>query len=248
MEQRNVKLTVAYDGSGYHGWQRQTDNIITVQQVLESAIVKTVHHPINLRGSGRTDTAVHALGQVANFFTNTQIPTEKLYHAINSRLPDKSIRVRKSEDVSEKFDAITSAKSKLYRYAMFNHEEIDPRDMRYCYHYSFPCDANRMSEAAKLLLGEHDFTSFASAGNDRECNIRHLMRCDVSREGHWIYFELEANGFLYNMVRNIVGTLVEIGRSHWAVEKIPEILAALDRKEAGFKAPAEGLTLMWVKY
>lgn len=245
--ERNIKLTIAYDGSDYHGWQRQANGIVTVQQTLEEALVRVVNHPLTIRGSGRTDTGVHALGQVANFRSTTPIPVERLHHAINSRLP-KTIRVRKAEDVGLDFDAILSAQSKLYRYLIFNHEDLDPRMNRYCYHYWHHCDEKRMQQAAAHLVGEHDFVAFASAGNERESTVRHLMRCDVSRDEHNLIFDLEANGFLYNMVRNIVGTLLEVGRDYWPVDRVPEILANKDRQQAGPKAPPNGLTLQEVYY
>ena len=246
-KERNIKLTIAYDGAGYHGWQRQADGITTVQQTLEEAVVRVVNHPVSLRGSGRTDTGVHADGQVANFFTDSPIPAEKLHHAINSRL-GRDIRVRRAEDVPADFDAIGSAKSKRYRYTLFNHEDLPPRMRLYCYHYWQECDVKPMQRAAALLQGEHDFASFQSAGAERESTVRNLMRCEVQREEHWIHFDFQANGFLYNMVRNLVGTLLQVGRGHWGPEVIPEILAAKDRRAAGPKAPPEGLTLVEVYY
>lgn len=247
MSQRNVKLTIAYDGSAYHGWQRQRDGIITVQEVLEQTMARVVNHPVNLRGSGRTDTGVHADGQVANFFTDTRIPTAKLPHALNSRLP-RDIRIRHALDAPDDFDAIGSARSKLYRYAVYNHSPLPPRADRYCYHCYHKCELAPMRRAAELLLGEHDFASFASAGCQVQSTVRTLLRCQVSRQFHWLYFDLEATGFLYHMVRNIVGTLLEIGRGHWSAEQITDILAACDRSAAGPMAPPNGLTLKWVRY
>jgi tRNA pseudouridine38-40 synthase len=245
--QRNVKLLIAYDGSGYHGWQRQREGIVSVQEVLEGAIARVVNHPVYVRGSGRTDTAVHAAGQVGNFFTESPIPDHRLHHAINTRLPE-DIRVLQAQDVGADFDSITSARSKLYRYAVFNHTDLPPHMEKYCYHFWRKCELGPMQQAARMLLGEHDFASFAAAGCTRESTVRTLLRCQVWRKYHWVYFDLEATGFLYHMVRNIVGTLLEMGRGHWAAERMEEILAARDRTAAGPMVPPNGLTLQWVRY
>ncbi|MBN2375793.1 MAG: tRNA pseudouridine(38-40) synthase TruA [Sedimentisphaerales bacterium] len=247
MAERKIKLTIAYDGSGYHGWQRQKREIVTVQQVMEGAIGRVVNHPVELRGSGRTDTAVHAAGQVATFRSSTPIPSERLHHAINTRLP-RDIRVRKATDVGDDFDAIGSSKSKLYRYTIFNYDKLPPVSAKYCYHYYHSCELEPMQEAAEYLVGKHDFASFASAGHGRESTVRTLKRCAVWKKFHWIYFDLEANGFLYHMVRNMVGTLLEVGRGYWQPRAVEEILAARDRSAAGPMAPAHGLSLQWVRY
>jgi len=247
MTERNVKLTIAYDGSGYHGWQRQSDGIISVQQTLEETMMRIVNHPVALRASGRTDTGVHAEGQTANFFTDTPIPTARLAHAINSRLP-RDIRIKKSEEAPDDFDVMVSAKSKLYRYTVFNHSNLPPRADKYCYHYYRKCETTPMQIAAQKLIGEHDFASFASSGNKRQTTVRNLLRCQVWKKFHWLYFDLEATGFLYHMVRNIVGTLLEIGRGHRQVEDMEDVLAAGNRSAAGQMAPPNGLCLQWVKY
>lgn len=247
MTRRNIKLTIAYDGSGYHGWQRQEQDISTVQQVLEGALVRVVKHPVSVRGSGRTDSGVHAVGQIANFFSDTPIPEDRLAHAINSRLP-RDIRVRRAEHVSDDFDAMGSAQSKLYRYTVFNDSDMLPTARKYCYYYYRPCAIAPMRAAAEMLVGEHDFASFASSGCTVQSTVRTMLRCEVRRECHWLYFDMEATGFLYHMVRNIVGTLLEIGRGRWPVEKMGEILAAYDRTAAGPMAPSEGLSLQWVRY
>lgn len=247
MPQRNVKLTIAYDGTPYHGWQRQAQPIVTVQEALENAIVRVVKHPVSLRGSGRTDTGVHAAGQVANFMTDTRIPDDRLHHAINTRLP-ADIRIRKAQRVTDDFDAITSARSKLYRYSVYNHSDRPATAANFCYHCYHPCHLAPMRAAAGMILGRHDFASFASADHGRQSTVRTLHRCEVRRKYHWIYFDLQADGFLYHMVRNIVGTLLEIGRAHWRCERMGDILAACDRSAAGPMAPAQGLTLQWVRY
>ena len=247
MTERNVKLTIAYDGSGYHGWQRQSDGICSVQQTIEETMMRIVNHPVSLRAAGRTDTGVHAEGQVANFCTDTPIPTARLAHAINSRLP-RDIRIKKSEEAPDDFDAMVSVKSKLYRYTIFNHSNLPPQMDKYCYHYYRNCETTPMLVTAQKLIGEHDFASFASSGNKRQTTVRNLLRCQVWKKFHWLYFDLEATGFLYHMVRNIVGTLLEIGRGRWQAEEIESILAARDRSAAGPMTPPNGLCLQWVKY
>jgi tRNA pseudouridine38-40 synthase len=245
--QRKVKLTIAYDGSGYHGWQRQQGDIISVQEVLENTLMRVVKHPLALRGAGRTDTGVHAAGQVACFYTNSPIPASRFPHAINCRLP-RDIRVRLAEDVDHSFDPISSAQSKLYRYTVFNHSDLPPQADKYCYHFWKKCDMESIQKACQFLVGEHDFVSFASAGSVRQTTVRNLLRCQAHRKYHWLYFDLEATGFLYHMVRNIVGTLLEIGRGYWPAEYIQDILAAKDRGAAGPMVPPNGLCMQWVKY
>lgn len=244
---RNVKLTISYDGSGYHGWQRQKESITTVQQFLEDAIERALGHSVKIRGSGRTDTGVHAVGQVANFFTDSPIPTEKMHRVITRHLP-ADIRVIRSEDVSDDFDPIISSRSKLYRYTVFNNYEIPIQARPFCYQYYHTADAPTMQTAAAMLVGEHDFASFAPTGQKRQSTVRTLYRCEVWRKYHYIYFDLEGSGFLYHMVRNIVGTLLDIGRGHLLPDCIPDILSAKDRDAAGPMAPANGLCLQWVKY
>ncbi len=246
-QQRKIKLVVSYDGSAYHGWQRQKKEIITVQQVLEETAARTFKHRITIRGSGRTDTGVHAAGQVASFYTNTRIPNEKIAHTLNHRLPG-DIRIVSARQVPDHFDPIGSAQSKLYRYRIFNHSDLPPGQIRYCYHYYLACQIEPMRQAAKLLLGEHDFVSFSTANHGRSNTVRNLIRCHIEKKCHWLDFYLEANGFLYNMVRNIVGTLLDVGRGFRSPESVAEILAACDRQAAGPKAPPNGLTLMWVRY
>ena len=244
---RNVKLTISYCGTDYHGWQRQKKGITTVQQVLEEAVKQGLGHSVKIRGSGRTDTGVHAAGQVANFFTDSPIPTEKMYRIITRHLP-ADIRVIRSEDVSDDFDPIISSRSKLYRYTVFNNYEIPIQARPFCYQYYHTADAPTMQTAAAMLVGEHDFASFTPTGQKRQSTVRTLYRCQVWRKYHYVYFDLEGSGFLYHMVRNIVGTLLDIGRGHRLPDCIPEILSAKNRDAAGPMAPANGLCLQWVRY
>jgi tRNA pseudouridine38-40 synthase len=253
---RNIKLIIAYDGSGYHGWQRQREGVTSVQDVVEAAIGKVTGHKVVLRASGRTDTGVHAAGQVVNFFSDCPVETRRLHYVINAQLPN-DIKVLRAEDVDHDFDATTSARSKLYRYTVYNHRRQVLWIQRYAYYYpagfdkddpTSGCDAELMQQAAAALIGEHDFASFATDAYKRKTSVRRLLNCQVWRQGYMIYFDLEGTGFLHHMVRNIVGSLLEVGRGHWPVEKIEEILASCSRQSGGPRAPANGLCLQWVRY
>jgi tRNA pseudouridine38-40 synthase len=243
---RNIKLTISYDGVNYSGWQYQHDKR-TIQGELQRAIGELTGTFTKINGASRTDAGVSALGQVANFLIDSKIPTENLLKAINHRLP-KDIAVTEAVEVDQTFDASSSAKSKLYRYTIFTGKNRNVLKMRNCWHRPGTLDVEAMDAAAKMLLGTHDFKSFASAADKREISIRIIMQCRVTQEEKWVYIDIEADRFLYNMVRNIVGTLVEIGRVKWKPEKITEILEAKDRTAAGPIAPPEGLCLMWIKY
>ena len=247
MESRNLKLTIRYDGTSYHGWQRQKNTPATVQQTLEMALQKVVNHPVSLRAAGRTDTGVHADGQVANFNTDCPIPDHHFSHAVNTRLP-RDIRVIAADAVADDFDSTLSAKSKLYRYQIFNHDDMPPLLKTRYYHFWRPCLIAPAAEAAAALLGTHDFAAFASAGHQRKSTVRTLTRCHVWQKFHTINFDLEADGFLYHMVRNVVGTLLEIARGHWPAQRITEILESRNRARCGPTIPACGLTMKWVRY
>jgi tRNA pseudouridine38-40 synthase len=245
---RNVKLVVAYDGSAYHGWQRQAAGFDTVQERLEGAIARVVGHPVTLFGAGRTDAGVHAAGQVANFYTtNLAIPLLGLRRAVNARLP-RDIVIRSAVEVGDDFHAARSAKGKTYRYRIC----VNPiRPVERCgqvYHYWRPLDMEAMREAARRLLGEHDFRGFATSLEQRENTVRAIHRCEVAESGDEILITVAGDGFLYNMVRNIVGTLIETGRGHWRPERVDLILSTRNRSDAGPTAPAEGLTLLCVHY
>ncbi|HIJ66834.1 MAG TPA: tRNA pseudouridine(38-40) synthase TruA [Planctomycetes bacterium] len=243
---RNIKLTVHYDGSNYHGWQVQPDHL-TVQAEITGAIARLTGKDVIVNGASRTDAGVSALGQVANVRIDTPIPTENFVKALTEILPN-DIAVTEAVDVPYEFDAITSAKHKLYRYSIYTGPVRPVLDIRHCWHLPRKLDADRMDRGAKLLVGTKDFKSFASAADKRQSSVRTVTRCDVKTEGEWIYIAVEADGFLYNMVRNIVGTLVEIGRGRWRAERITEILEARDRTAAGPIAPAAGLCLIQIEY
>ena len=246
--ERNVKLLIAYDGTEFHGWQHQPD-LRTVQGEIEHCLIRIVRHPVSVRGSGRTDAGVHARGQVANFRTTCTIPARNIGRAINSRLPD-DVAILDVRDVHPDFVASASATSKLYRYTIHNDRRRPVRHhmQRYAYHCWRRLDTERLLAAARHFIGEMDFSAMASSGCVRETMVRRVLRCDVRRRLESILIDVEGTGFLYNQVRNMVGTLIEIGRGHWPVEKLPEILASRKRSEAGPTAPARGLCLQWVRY
>jgi len=242
----NIKLTIRYDGSSYHGWQSQPGQE-TVQGQITEAIERLTGCKVLVNGASRTDAGVNALGQVANIRIDTPIPIANLAKAITDKLPC-DIAVSEATEVDDAFDAITSAKSKLYRYTIFTGPVRPVLPIPHCWHFPYKLDIEPMGKSGGLLVGKKDFKSFASAADTRQSSVRTIFRCDVKSDSDWIYVDVEADGFLYNMVRNIVGTLVEIGRGKWQPEKTNQILEAKDRTAAGPIAPAEGLCLMWIKY
>ncbi len=246
MAVRNIKLTVQYDGSRYHGWQTQPGKR-TIQGALVEAISNLVGVRTYVHGASRTDAGVSALGQVVLFEIDSPIPTENFPKAINGRLP-RDIVVTSAEEVPWGFDLMSGVKSKLYRYTIYTGRHRPVLRLNQCWHIPKKLDVEAMNQAAQLLVGTKDFKSFASAADRREDSVRTIFRCNVTAEDKWIYVDVEGDGFLYNMVRNIVGTLVEVGRGRWKPEKINEILEAKDRTAAGPLAPAQGLCLMWIKY
>jgi len=221
----------------------------TVQDTLEQAVRRVVRHQALIHGSGRTDAGVHARGQVANFETTCELPAGNLCRAIGSRLPKDVSLIRVSE-VPSGFRSSLHALSKLYRYTIYNDpgRPVERHRQPYVYHFWNPLDVHRMRAAAARLVGEHDFAGFASKGSDRETTVRTILRLDVYRHYSEIHIDTEGTGFLYNQVRNIAGTLVEIGRGHWEPPCVDEILASGDRSKAGPTAPARGLCLQWVRY
>ncbi len=242
----NIKLTICYDGSSYHGWQVQPGQK-TIQGQIQEAIEQLTGCEVKVNGASRTDAGVSALGQVANIFIDTPIPVENIAKALTQKLPD-DIAVTEAVQIDNDFDAISSVKSKLYRYSIYTGQNRPVLQIRHCWHRHGKLGVKAMDDAAKILVGKHDFKSFAGAADTRESSVRTILLCDVSSKDEWIYIDVEADGFLYNMVRNIVGTLVEVGRGRWQVKKVAEILAATDRRAAGPIAPAAGLCLMWIKY
>jgi tRNA pseudouridine38-40 synthase len=243
---RNIKLTVLYDGSEYHGWQIQP-GFKTIQGTLTEAIRDLVDREVRVFGASRTDAGVSALGQVALVQLDSSIPVENLARAITQRLP-ADIAVAEAVEVPQGFDLMGEVKSKLYRYAIFTGPLRPVLQIKHCWHLPAKLDIAAMTEAAEMLVGKKDFKSFAAAADKRQSSVRTIFRCDVEQNDDWIYVEVEGDSFLYNMVRNIVGTLVEVGSGRLEPEKIKEILDAKDRTAAGPIAPAAGLCLMKIQY
>ena len=246
MAVRNIKLTIAYDGSEYHGWQIQPGQR-TIQGVITEAIQDLLGRKVRICGASRTDAGVSALGQVGLVQIDSPIPTENLARAITHKLPP-DIAVTEAVEVPQGFDAIGAVKSKLYRYTIFTGRSRPVLQIRHCWHLPAKLDVTAMSRAAEMLIGKKDFKSFASADDRRESSVRTIFRCETKVNDRWVYIDVEGDGFLYNMVRNIVGTLVEVGIGRMKPEKINEILRAKDRTAAGPIAPAGGLCLMQVRY
>ena len=243
---RNVKVVVEYDGTDYFGFQYQPE-LPTVQAELERVLAKIVKEDVTVYGSGRTDAGVHAAGQVINFRTAGSVPVEKLCLAMNSLLPG-SIAALDAAVVPDDFHARYSAKSRLYRYSILNRDTKSALLGRYCWHVRGSLDAEAMAEAAKPLVGAHDFSSFAAADRDEGSPVRDLIEVNVRRSGETVVIDLRANAFLRSMARVIVGTLVEVGLGWRPASEISDMLAARDRRAAGKTAPPQGLCLMQVEY
>jgi tRNA pseudouridine38-40 synthase len=242
----NVKILLEYDGTCYHGWQRQK-NALSIQEILEKAIYSITGERVNVIGAGRTDAGVHALGQVANFTTNTRIPVDKLPYAINSKLPE-DIVVKHAEVVPESFHASRSAKAKIYIYSILNSKFASPLRRHYSYFFPLALDLDAMKNAAKHFLGSHDFSGFRATGSSAKTSVRSIDRLEVEKNRDMVTIKVEAKGFLYNMVRIISGTLLEVGIHKIHPDEIPEIIKSGDRNRAGRTLPPQGLCLMKVIY
>jgi tRNA pseudouridine38-40 synthase len=247
---RNLKLTVAYDGTDFYGWQIQPD-AATVQGTLSSAIGRITGEKVLTQGSGRTDAGVHALAQVATFQTESVIPVANFVVALNDILP-ASIRVLAAEQVPEDFHPRKSAKAKTYRYRIYRNPICPPLLARYVWHYPYPLDENAMRDAAPLVEGEHDFTSFAAVdperGREGLSNVRRIFSSQWRRESSELIYEVRGNGFLHHMVRNLVGTFLLVGKGTLKPAELTRILETKDRSAAGATAPASGLYLVNVEY
>lgn len=247
---RTIKLTLAYDGTAYAGWQVQPGHA-TLQGTLEAAIGKVTGQPVRVTASGRTDAGVHALGQVVGFTTESRHSPEVLLRAVNAELPP-DIAVLEVREANEGFHAIRDAVCKRYRYVIHDAPVRDVFRRRYCWQVHQRLDAGAMDRAAQPLAGTHDFSSFESSGAERATSVRTVYEIGVRRgdgpEHNLITLEVEADGFLYNMVRAIVGTLVEVGRGARPETWPAEVLQATDRRAAGPTAPPQGLFLVRVKY
>lgn len=245
---RNLYLRIAYDGTDFHGWQTQP-GLRTVQGVLESWIPRVVRHPIELIGSGRTDAGVHAVAQVASLRTSVTLPTEKLRHALGSRLPE-DLTIAEVRDARQEFNARRSCTSKVYRYRIWNsrHRPVERLAQRYTYHCWHPLDIDRMVEAARHFLGERDFAAMAARGSQAKTTVRTVLRCDIERHEEEIWFDVEGTGFLYNQVRNMVGALLMVGADRREPSWVGEVIAGRNRALGGPTMPARGLCLRCVHY
>ena len=243
---RRVKLTVAYDGTNYHGWQIQPEGD-TIEAELNRHLSDLLREEIHVLGASRTDAGVHAQGNVAVFNTSHRMPVDKIALAMNTRLP-ADIKVQKSEQVADDFHPRFCETRKTYRYQIWNRPIPNPLVSRFSTYYYYKLDEKKMQQAADYLIGEHDFSSFCTAKPDRPNHVRTIYRCDVTRDGDMITVMITGNGFLYNMVRIIVGTLFQIGGGLIPPEEMKAILEAKDRSRAGDTARPEGLTLMEIEY
>jgi tRNA pseudouridine38-40 synthase len=242
----NIKLTIEYDGTNYHGWQVQATGE-TVQAVLERALSTFFGKPIRLTGSGRTDAGVHALGQVASFFCDREPDLHRLQRGLNALTAD-DITIKAVEIVPDAFDARRDGRSRVYEYRILNRPSPSPFCLKYAWHVHDPLDVAAMQEAIRCLEGEHDFSSFQAAGCDAAHPVRTVYRVSLEERNELLVFTIEATAFLRHMVRNIVGSLVEVGKGQRGLDSFAELLKARDRIKAGPTAPAQGLFLMEVKY
>ncbi|MGE0041770.1 MAG: tRNA pseudouridine(38-40) synthase TruA [Vicinamibacterales bacterium] len=243
---RVIKLTVAYDGTDFAGWQRQARHR-TVQAVIEDALEPIAGRPVVIHGAGRTDAGVHAAGQVASLILERPIAPADLCRALNARLPD-DVRVMAAEEAAPDFHARFMARLKTYHYRVCTLPVLPPLERRTAWHVRGPLDEAAMARAAAALVGEHDFASFQAAGSAVRSTVRTLTRSAVIAEATGLRYEVAGTGFLRYMVRAIVGTLVEVGRGRRAPDDLPAILAARDRASAGLTAPPQGLVLHGVEY
>jgi tRNA pseudouridine38-40 synthase len=245
---RNIKLILEYDGTNYHGWQSQAGSgMPTIQETLEKALTLLSKEEGKVFSSGRTDAGVHALGQVINFQTKTSIPAPAWAPALNRLLP-ADIRVLTSEEVSPEFHARYSARSKVYKYRILNRHAQTAIYRAYAWHINLPLNVSRMRRASSVLLGKHDFSSFRGSGCSAKSPIRTLKSVAIRKNGEFLELLFEADAFLQYMVRNITGTLVEVGLGRFNTNEIVKILRAKDRSMAGKTAPPHGLYLLSVTY
>ena len=243
---RNIKLTIEYDGKDFKGWQKQP-NKLNIQGEIEKAIENITGEKVELIASGRTDAGVHAMGQVANFKTNSNMPIEKIPIAINSQVKN-SIRIQNAEEVDENFHSRFNCKKKTYRYVIDNSKYGSAIYRNISYHMPIKLDVEEMKKAIKYFEGEHDFKAFKSSGTSSKSSVRTIYKADIITEGTNIAIDLTGNGFLYNMVRIIAGTLVDVGLRKIKPDDIPEIIASKDRTKAGKTLPPHGLMLLNVVY
>lgn len=243
---RNIRLTIAFEGTAYHGWQIQ-DGSPTLQGLLSEAVARITGERSTLTGSGRTDAGTHARGLVANFFTGSSLTPTRLVRALNSVLP-RDVRVLSARRAPSAFHARRDAISKVYRYQIYLGPIMAPHLAREYFHFPYPVDIPKMLDAARLFVGEHDFTSFAKTTASASNTIRRIFRCELRKRGRRLLLTVEGNGFLHHMVRNMAGTLLEVGRGSISLDDFQALFVKRDRRLAGFTAPAHGLVLLKVQY
>lgn len=245
---KNIKLILAYDGTVYHGWQRQK-NAVTIQEILEDKLSMMTGEPVTLLASGRTDAGVHALHQVCNFKTNSTIPPDAFQRGLNSLLND-DVLIKEASYMPDDFHSRYDAQGKIYEYRILHRKEPDIFLRDFSWHIPWDLDLADMEECLQMVLGEHDFSAFKSAGSSNINPVREIRKADLQRPDtdNILKITLEGNGFLRHMVRNIVGTIVEVSMKKRTVEEFRNILESKDREIAGIKAPAQGLFLTMVKY
>ncbi len=243
---RNLRLDICYDGTRYRGWQRLPGKDDTIQGKLETCLSRILGESIEISGSGRTDAGVHAQGQVANFHCQSQMPVSEILEQLRRYLPE-DIGIYSCRDVSERFHARLNAKEKTYRYRIWNSEKPCVFQRRFVSVMPEKLDIAAMEEAAAYLCGEHDFSAFCGNTKMKKSTVRYIRAITITRQGEELWLEFTGNGFLHNMVRILVGTLIEVGRGERSVDSIPALFGG-KRAEAGFLAPAQGLCLMEVMY
>lgn len=244
---RNLKLLLCYDGTRYRGWQRLGDSDNTIQGKLEAVLTRMVGHPVEVIGSGRTDAGAHALGQTANFHCQTPMNCREIRTYLRQYLPE-DIGVISVEEVPERFHSRYCAIEKTYRYRVWNSEFPCVFERRFVYEVEEPLDVAAMQEAAQVFLGAHDFSAFCSNKRFKKSAVRSISRFVVERQGPEVVFTVTGDGFLYNMVRILVGTLLDVGMGVRSTQSLPEVLEGRIRENAGPTVPARGLCLMEVRY
>lgn len=243
---RNVRLDICYDGTKYRGWQRLTNTENTIQFKLERTLSRILNEPIEICGSGRTDAGTHAVGQVANFHCNSNMPADEILQQLRKYLPE-DIGIYSCKNVSPRFHARLNAKTKTYRYRVWNSDFPCVFERKFVYIYQERLDLEAMRLAAAYFLGEHDFSAFCANKNMKKSTVRYVERFEIQKTEHEIVFQVTGNGFLHHMVRIMVGTLLEVGRGVRTPESIPALFGAA-RAESGELIPACGLCLMEVTY
>ncbi len=245
---RTLRLLIAYEGAGFHGWQRQP-GVRTVQQELETVASRVLREPLSIVGASRTDAGVHARGQTAHVVLRGGVPLARVQPAVSYRLPP-DLALLQVADAPDGFHASRDARQKLYRYRIFNSRRrpAGVLEAARTWHVYYPLDVERMNAAARRFVGTHDFAGVANLGSPRETTVRTIADVRVRRAFEEVQIDVVGDGFLYNQVRIMVGTLIEIGRGHWPPERVDEILATRDRSLAGPTSPPQGLCLQWIRY